>query len=115
MNRKQRRAQAKWQRAGRAVDAGPVPDLALLAELVDLGLLTPADAESLSEPNADPGRALIMTLAERGLMTPADAEALDAWAGALATERVEGRLDDAERDEQIVARLKRDLARRGRA
>lgn len=115
MNRKQRRAQASRQRARCAVDAGPVPDLALLEKLVELGLLTPADAESLSEPNADPGRALIMTLAERGLMTPADAESLDAWAGRLATERVEGRLDEAERDEQIIARLKRDLARRGQA
>ena len=53
MNRKQRRAQASRQRA-RRVDAGPVSDPALLAKLVELGLLTPADAESLSEPTPIP-------------------------------------------------------------
>lgn len=89
MNRKPRRAQARWQRARRAVD--------------DAG------------PDADPGRALLMAAVERGYITPAHAESLDAWGERLGRELAEGRLTEAELDAQVIARVASDLARRGKA
>lgn len=89
MNRKQRRAQAAWQRARRAVDE--------------------------AGPGADPGRDLLMAAVERGYITPAHAEELDEWGERLGRELVEGRLTEAELDAQIIARLESDLARRGQA
>lgn len=63
----------------------------------------------------DPGRDMIMAVAEAGYMTKAQAEELDEWAGKLATEQLEGRITEEERDRRIAERLLRDLARRGQA
>ena len=63
----------------------------------------------------DPGRDLIMRMRDMGLLTPAEAESLDAWAGELATKRTQGLIDDAEAARQVRDRVLADVARRGSA
>lgn len=88
MNRKERRAQARWQRYRRDVH---------------------------DSATGDPGRELLMAAVERGYITPADAESLDAWGERLGRELAEGRITEDEIHSQVIARLKSDLARRGQA
>lgn len=63
----------------------------------------------------DPGRDLIMEAAARGLVTVELAKELDEWAGGLATEKLEGKLTEAEVEAKIIERLRRDLGRRGQS
>jgi hypothetical protein len=73
-----------------------------------------SEEPTITEP-IDPGRAMLAQVVEVGLLTKADADALDMWAGALADEVCEGKLTEAEMHRRILARLEADLARRGSA